>query len=75
METEGHSEVDGMEIEGHSEADGMETEGIKYADGTSQRFLVNHVLVNLRATPIWKGSRKIRPRGIPIRKRGQALLL
>ena len=32
-------------------------------------WLALHVLVNLRATPIWKGSRKIRPRGIPIRKR------
>ena len=46
METEGHSEADGMEIEGHSEADGMETEGIKYADGTSQRLLVNHVCMH-----------------------------
>ena len=32
-------------------------------------WLALHVLVNLRAIPIWKGFRKIRPKGIPIRKR------
>ena len=26
-------------------------------------LLAFHVLLNLRGTPIWKGSRKIRPRG------------
>ena len=51
---------------------------LKYADGVMQGFLDDHVLmddllstfwVNLRTTPIWKRSHKIRPERDSYKKR------